>query len=188
MDFLVKLLTENHDVIAQAVGIVAMAFVILSFQFKSNSVCFAMNLVGGCLFLVHYGMVGAWGGCLMNAVACVMSIVLLLGDKVKKLPVLIGLLGLYAGVTVLVIFKGWDSPLAILACVAQFAVTIGMWTRDHVKLRIARGGIVAPLWIIYNFLSGSIGGVICELFTISSVIVYFVRRRLGKGKDAKNEQ
>lgn len=188
MDFLVKLLTENFDIIAQAVGIIAMAFVILSFQFKSNNVCFAMNLVGGCLFLVHYGMVGAWGGCLMNAVACVMSIVLLLGDKVKKLPVLIGLLGLYAGATALVLINGWDSPLALMACVAQFAVTIGMWTRDHVKLRIIRGGVVAPLWITYNVLSGSIGGVICELFTISSVIVYFVRRKLGKGKDVENEQ
>lgn len=188
MDFLVKLLTENYDVIAQAVGIVAMAFVILSFQFKNNTVCFAMNLVGGSLFLIHYGMVGAWGGCLMNVVACVMSIVLLLGEKVKKVPVLILLLGLYAGVTVLVIVKGWDSPLAILACVAQFAVTIGMWTRDHVKLRVVRGGIVAPLWITYNILSGSIGGVICEAFTISSVVVYFVRRKLGKGEDVKNEQ
>ncbi|MBE6693897.1 MAG: YgjV family protein [Ruminococcaceae bacterium] len=188
MDFLVKLLTENYDVIAQAVGIVAMAFVILSFQFRSNTVCFAMNLIGGCLFLAHYGMLGAWGGCLMNAVACVMSVVLLIGDRVKKLPVLIGLLGLYAGVTALVMIKGWDSPLALLACVAQFAVTIGMWTRDHVKLRIVRGGVVAPLWIIYNALSGSIGGVICELFTLSSVIVYFVRRKL-RGTEAKdNEQ
>jgi hypothetical protein len=188
MDFLAELLTKHYDIIAQAVGIVAMAFVILSFQFKSNNVCFAMNLAGGALFLVHYGMVGAWGGCLMNMVACVMSIVLLLGDKVKKIPVLIALLGLYVGVTVFVIVKGWDSHLAILACVAQLAVTIGMWTRDHVKLRVVRGGVVAPLWIIYNFLSRSIGGVICELFTISSVIVYFVRRKFKKGKGVNNDQ
>ncbi|MBQ9162070.1 MAG: YgjV family protein [Clostridia bacterium] len=188
MSFLVKLITENHDIIAQAVGIVAMAFVILSFQFKSNNVCFAMNLAGGALFLIHYGMIGAWGGCLMNAVACVKSIVLLLGEKVKKLPVLVALLGLYAGVTAFVMIKGWDGPLAIMACVAQFAVTIGMWTRDHIKLRVVRGGIVAPLWIVYNFLSGSIGGVVCELFTMSSVIVYFVRRKL-RGTEAKdNEQ
>ena len=164
MDFLVKLLTENHDVIAQAVGIVAMAFVILSFQFKNNAACFAMTLVGGSLFLVHYGMVGAWGGCLMNAVACVMSIVLLLGERVKKLPVLIVLLALYAGVTALVLIKGWDTPLALLACVAQFGVTIGMWTRDDVKLRIVRGGFVAPLWITYNAINGSIGYKTCTVF------------------------
>lgn len=188
MNFLISFLTENFDVIAQAVGIVAMAFVIFSFQFKSNNVCFGMNLAGGLLFLLHYGMIEAWGGCLMNTVACIMSIVLLMGEKVKRLPVLIGLLGLYAGATALVLIKGWDSPLALLACVAQFAVTIGMWTRDHVKLRVVRGGIVAPLWIAYNLLSGSIGGVICELFTMSSVIVYFVRRKMKKTEVSENER
>lgn len=174
--------TVSYELIIQAVGIIAMAFVIMSFQFKRVGMCFAVQLIGALLFTAHYAMIGAWGGCLLNALGAIQLSVMLLGDRAKKRSVLIGLISLYVCATALVIMTGWDSLLALLSGAAQVAGVLGMWTRDDVKLRIVRLSFTSPSWLIYNSVKGSLGGVICELFCISSIIVYFIRQNLKKRK------
>ena len=48
------------EIIAQAFGIVAMVFNILSYQGKKQSTVIAMQLFGSVLFTVNYLMLGYW--------------------------------------------------------------------------------------------------------------------------------
>ena len=53
---------DPFELIAQAVGIAAMVFNILSFQQKTRSRVIAFQLVGGSLFCINFLMLGAYVG------------------------------------------------------------------------------------------------------------------------------
>jgi hypothetical protein len=50
-----------------------------------------------------------------------------------------------------------------------------MWSRDGRVIRRAQLFVISPLWIVNNIFYASIGGVVCELFNIVSVLVSFLR-------------
>ena len=55
------------QIIAQAIGILAMAFNIISYQGKQQKTVIALQLIGACLFSVNFLMLGATiGGILKN--------------------------------------------------------------------------------------------------------------------------
>src|SRR4051812_43229728 len=53
-------------VVVQGIGYIALAFVILSFQQKKRLSILATMLVGVALFAVHYSLLHAWTGSLLN--------------------------------------------------------------------------------------------------------------------------
>jgi hypothetical protein len=52
-----------------------------------------------------------------------------------------------------------------------------MWTRDGKKIRISQMAVVSPFWLLYDLLIPvpSIGGILCEVFNMASVIISFIR-------------
>jgi hypothetical protein len=54
-----------------------------------------------------------------------------------------------------------------------------MWTRNGKTIRVSQLAVVSPLWLLYDLLipTPSLGGILCEVFNIVSVIVSFVRFR-----------
>ena len=61
------------EIVAQAVGIVAMAFNILSYQCKKQSTVIALQLFGGALFAANYLLLGATG--YIAALVCMLLVV-----------------------------------------------------------------------------------------------------------------
>ena len=50
---------EPIEIVAQIIGIAAMAFNIISYQGKKQSTVIALQLVGGALFAINFLMLGA---------------------------------------------------------------------------------------------------------------------------------
>ncbi len=48
--------------IVQGIGFVAVAFFILSYQMKSNRLLFLFQLIGCSIFVVQFGILGAYTG------------------------------------------------------------------------------------------------------------------------------
>ena len=57
----------------------------------------------------------------------------------------------------------------------MFSVTIAMYSDNGKYIRMAQLFISSPCWLIYNFVSGTIGGVICEVFVIASTVISIIR-------------
>ena len=72
------------EIATQIVGIFAMAFNIWSYQQKQQRFIIALQLVGSLLFTVHFFMLGAYMGGLLNAVGMIRAIVFLYKDKLKS--------------------------------------------------------------------------------------------------------
>ncbi len=170
------------EIIAQAIGIVAMVFNILSYQCKQKKWIIALQLCGGTLFSVNFLMLGATVGGILNILAAVRAIVFLFKEKLKadRLPWLFGFVFLYIAVYILnFTLLGKDATfynlvIEILPVIGMTALNIGF--RQENASNVRRCGLVAsPSWLIYNIASGSWGAIACEVMTLVSIVIGMLR-------------
>ena len=170
------------EIIAQAIGIVAMAFNILSYQSKQQKWIIALQLCGSALFAVNFLMLDATVGGILNILAAVRAIVFLSKEKLKadRLLWLWGFVFLYIAVYILnfTLFGQAPTPrnliIEILPVIGMTALNIGYRLKDASGVR--RCGLVAsPSWLIYNIASGSWGAIACEVMTLVSIVIGMLR-------------
>lgn len=170
------------EIIAQAIGIVAMLFNILSYQSKQQKQIIALQLCGGTLFAVNFLMLGATIGGILNILGAIRAIVFLFKDKLKsdRISWLFGFVFLYIAVYVLnfTLFGKESSPrnliIEILPVIGMTALNIGYRLKNASDVR--RCGLVSsPAWLIYNLASGSWGAIACEVMTLVSIIIGMLR-------------
>ena len=69
----------------------------------------------------------------------------------------------------------WGGWWSILPIAANIAATVGGYTHNPQKIRIAGIFINSPLWIVYNIIVGSWAGILDEIVTEASMILSIVR-------------
>ena len=160
-----------YSIITQALGLLGAAFVISSYQFKKNTSLIIVQVIGSFLFLLNYFMLGAYTGAFMNLACVIRGFIFCGGEKTRKPVVLVALNLLFI---IGAIFT-WENALSLLPLLGMISVTVGMYLNDGKWIRIAQLFVSSPCWLIYNFASGTIGGVVCEIFVICSAVVSIVR-------------
>ena len=175
------------EIVAQVIGIVAMAFNILSYQGKKQSTVIILQLIGATLFAVNFLMLGATVGGILNAIGVVRAIVFLYKEKLKadRMPWFVAFIASYITVYILNFTAFGKEPTAfnlaieILPVVGMVALNIGYRLKDASGVRKC-GLVSSPSWLIYNFVSGSWGAIICEILTLISIIVGMFRHDKSK--------
>lgn len=69
----------------------------------------------------------------------------------------------------------WEGWISILPVAANIAATIGGYTHNVQKIRIAGIFINSPLWIIYDIYVGSWAGIADELASEASMLLSIYR-------------
>lgn len=173
---------EPIEIIAQAVGILAMAFNILSYQGKRQKTVILLQLFGAGLFAVNYLMLGAAVGGILNLLGTVRSLVFLFKDKLKadRKVWLVGFVLSYVAVYVLN-FTVFGKELTVRNCIVELlpvvgmtALTVGFRLKNAADIRKC-GLVSSPSWLIYNVTVGSWGAILCEIFTLISIFVGMFR-------------
>ena len=166
----------------QAIGIVAMAMNIIAFQFKSKRTLMLLICVGSTLFSVNMFLLGAVTGGLMNVLGAVRSLVYINKDKlpisIKTVTLLFILVYLISYVTSFTVFGTEPTVrniiLEILPIIAMSAMTFTFAGNNTKVIRLS-GFISSPCWLVYNIFNNAIGGIICEIFVLASVISALIR-------------
>ena len=170
------------ELIAQGVGIVALATNVLSYQQKKQKTLLCYQLIGSALFAVNFFLLGAYAGALLNAVGITRALVFMYKEKFNaRHPAwLIGYSCLYALSYALVFTVFGKEPTAknliieVLPVIAMVISTVSFRYTDAKAIR--RFGFVnSPLWLTYNCFSGSVGAIICETLNLVSIIVGTIR-------------
>ena len=170
------------ETMAQAIGIVAMAFNILSYQGKKQSTVIALQLIGGALFAVNFLMIGAAIGGILNGIAFVRAIIFLNKKKLKADNKwwLAGFTVVYFAVYVLSFTVFGTKPTAfnfvieLLPVAGMVATNIGFMMKQASDVRKC-GLVSSPTWLTYNIVVGSYGAIICESVTLVSIFVGMLR-------------
>ena len=165
------------NIIAQTLGILGMLAAMISYQCKKNKNYFIFQGLSGAFFSAQFILIGAWAGLIFNAYNIVRALAYQ-SKKAKSVACVIGLECLVLGAALLSVFvfkEAWW--LVLFTLIAQVTGTFAMWTRDGKKIRISQMAVVSPFWLLYDLLIPvpSIGGILCEVFNMASVIISFIR-------------
>ncbi len=168
--------------IAQGVGIVAMAFNILSFQQKTPKRVITFQFFGSVLFALNYLLMGALVGMCMNVVGIMRAVVYSNREKFRadRAFWLVLFTALYVLAYILT-FTVFQTPFTLRSAVIELLPVIGM-TATTISFRLQNaatirkfGFISSPCWLTYNIVNFAVGGAVCEIFSLCSIIIATIR-------------
>ena len=168
---------KNIEIIAQLFGILGLIFSALSYQEKNNKRFFIEQGLAGLMFFMNFILIGAISAALFNITNLVRGVLFSKNDK--KHWKLIAVMGLYSACLVFALTSIWDLPFQIFLSVFTYLtlelMSVLMWRGNGRSIRYGQFFISSPSWIIHNVFNFSLGGILCEVFTMMSVIISFIR-------------
>lgn len=169
-----------NQIIIQGVGYLALLFVLLSFQKNKRVNILLLMLAGLILFVIHYCLLNAWTGALMNLIEAGVVFVAYKKEtnswaKQKLWPYVFALLYIMAGIITA------KSPMDFLPIIAQIFGAVAVWQTNPKTIRFIMLA-PRPLWFIYNFTVGSYAGMTAEILILASVLIGIFRFDILKQK------
>ena len=161
-----------NDLFIQAIGFLGTILFFLSFQCRHNRNLFRVQLLSYLCYTTHLLMLGAVTGGISYILNTVRSFCLSSSHpflKSRKMCWILCTLQLVA-----LIFT-WDKWWSCLPVLANIASTVGGYTHNPRKVRIAGMFVNSPLWIVYDILVGSWAGVVDELVSDASMLISIYR-------------
>lgn len=156
----------------QAIGILGTILFFLSFQCKSNKNLFRVQFLSYLFYTTHLLLLGATTGGISYILNTVRSFCLGSKNDFLKGKTMCSILCILQLMTLVLT---WDRWWSILPVAANIASTIGGYSYNARKIRIAGMFINSPLWIIYDVLVGSWAGILDEVASEASMIISIVR-------------
>lgn len=159
-------------IFVQGVGFEGTILFFLSFQCKSNKNLFRVQFLSYLSYTTHLLLLGAFTGAVSYVINCIRSFCLASRNSFlmsRKMCVILCM------AQVIALVFTWDGPISILPVAANIASTIGGYTHNGKKIRIAGMFINSPLWIIYDIFVGSWAGILDEVASEASMIISVIR-------------
>lgn len=156
----------------QAIGFGGLLFAIISFQKKDRKGILFFQILASSAYFFHFLFLGAATGSIMNILGAIRNYIFYNKDKswANKIFWLYFFIAIYI---VCALFT-WKNSYSALPLIGMIAGTISFWMKNPKYIRLVIL-ISPPCWFIYNLVSGSIPGMITEVFSIASVIIGIIR-------------
>lgn len=160
------------QIIIQAIGGLGIIASIIAFQTKKHNQILLFKTLNEFLFAIQYFLLGAYTGMAMNLVGCVRNIIFTKQvEKGKKTIISVILFSILFTVFGIVT---WGGAKSLLIIVAKVLSTVAYSNKNTTVVR----GIIlitSISWLIYNVCVFSIAGILCEAFTLISLVVGIIR-------------
>lgn len=160
------------ELITQGLGALGIIAGIISFQCKKHKWILFFRTLNEFLFGVQYLLLGAYTGMMMNFIGCVRNIIFsnnVAKNRKNTVAVLI-----FSGIFVLFGILTWAGPKSILIMVAKVLTSLAYGNKNTTVVRTVVL-ITSSCWLIYNSFVGSYAGILCEIFTLGSLILGIIR-------------
>jgi hypothetical protein len=172
-----------RGIAAQAVGFVAMALLVSSFQMKTRRGILKVQLVSECFWVLHYFLLGAYTGMALNVVAAARCYVY--GQRETKkwadknfVPVVFFIFAVFTCAFT------WSGPVSLLPTASICLNSFVLWSKKPRFIRFFSAPGCA-CWLVFNYLSGSYAGVLTEILDLVSIAAAILRYDvLKRGKKA----
>ena len=146
-----------------------------------------MQLIGSSLFFVNYFLIGAWVGALLNVLSMLRAIVywkreLFRADKIIWVyAICLADIAVYVmSFTVFGTEPLLENFLVELLPVAGIMLTtVSFYLGDARRVRFI-GLFNAPLWLTYNIIVFTVGGIVCEAVGLCSIVIGILRYDIRK--------
>lgn len=160
----------------QAMGIIAVLLGFVCFQMRTHKKLLILQMMTIIAFCIHYYLIGAASGLVMNLIAIVRNLVYCFRDKKafsgKWIPVFFAVVMAVCGLL------SWQGLPTVFVVAGVSIHTLCLSMDDPQKIRKSML-ITCPMVLLYNILVFSIGGAVYESVVIVSSLIGIVR--YGKG-------
>lgn len=167
------------DVLAQIFGVLALILMVLSYQQKERVRLLRFQMISNALFVASYYLLGAYSGAVMSLANVARSFVFSQSDK--KWGRSRAWLFVFIGISMLGGWLTWEGPISILVIIATIILTVALYSKNQKFMRIMF--LFPPLlYVSYNLLNKSIGGIGSDIFCMTSAIIAICRFDIKKKK------
>ena len=169
--------------IAFVIGLLAVAFFVLSYLQKRRGVILATNLTSRVLYVVQYLLLGAFEGAVLDVLGAASGAVASSDERelVKKNKRVI-----FIGINAIIIIAGallYKNIFSLFPLVGILLQTDALWLKKEKYIRIV-SMLGCPFWFMYNFVSGAYGSCIGDVLSFAALGVSLLRYDiLKKGKE-----
>ena len=174
---------SESDILIQLIGAFGIAASIAAFQFKKHGTVLLFRTLNEVLFAVQYFLLGAFTGAAASVIGIVRN--LIFKKRVEKGRNTALFIAIFCVLFTLFGILTWEGPKSILIIVAKVLSTVSYGNKNTTVIRTI-GLVTTASWLVYNWVVFSIAGVLCEAFTLVSLIVGIIRLdllpRLSKSK------
>ena len=161
------------QLVTQSIGFIAAFFIIFSFQKNKRKLILSLFFIGQLLFVIHFGLLGAWTAVGMNIIAALRTFIFNQKEPKSRTKNNFWLYSfiLLFWIAGILIWEGYSSLLLIAASTAE---SYALWKSNtkHIRLLML---IPRPFFFTYNFIVGSYGGMLTEAIVFISVIIGIIR-------------
>ncbi|MDO4475783.1 MAG: YgjV family protein [Lachnospiraceae bacterium] len=175
---------EIPYLLIQVIGFTGTILFFLSFQCKRNRRLFQVQFLSYLFYTIHLLLLGATTGAVSYLINLLRSACLGSRWEFAKSRYMCGLLCL---LQIAALCFTWAGPLSILPVAANIASTLGGYTNNARKIRLAGMLINSPLWILYDVAVGSWAGIMDEVVSELSMLIS-IWRYGWKGLDGSGEE
>ena len=160
------------EIITQVIGGLGVLASIISFQCKKhNSILFFRSL-NEFFFAIQYFLLGAYTGMAVNLIGCLRNFIF--SKQISKNKKTSLSVAIFSIAFVLFGFITWQGPKSFLIIMAKVLSTLAYGNKNTTIVRSIIF-VTSTSWLIYNYCVLSIAGVLCEAFTLVSLIVGIIR-------------
>lgn len=156
----------------QLIGFLGTFLFFISFQCKTNRNLFRVQFLSYTCYTIHLLLLGAVTGGLSYIINTIRSFCL--GSRYSWAKGR-GMCVFLCILQVMAMLFTWDGWISVLPVAANIASTIGGYTRNPKKIRVAGMFINSPLWIVYDIIVGSWAGILDEIVSEASMVISILR-------------
>ena len=166
-------------IVAQAFGILGLIFNVLSFQAKRNKMLFVTQAIGGISFAINFILIGDIASCLFNLMNLVRGVIFIRSKKrIWEIMLVEAFYVACFAFSVSRIWGSWfDISLSLLTFISLVTLSFVMWKGNPRYIRYTQLCMSSPAWIVNNIFHFTLGGLLCEIFSMCSVVISLIRFR-----------
>ena len=171
-----------NPLIPQAIGILAVALFLISYQQKKRRSIILFNSASRAMYVLQYLLLGAFEGAVLDILGMISSI--LAGKKhtpffkryAKWIIILLDAVMILAGI---LLYKNIFSLFALAGILLQ---STALWINNEKQIRII-SILGSPFWLTSNLTSHAFGSAIGDALTMGSIIIAMIKYKdFGKKK------
>lgn len=161
-----------NNYMIQAIGFAGTLLYFASFQCRKNKNLFRVQFVSYLCYTTHLLLLGAVTGGLSYVLNTIRSFCLGSQSSFLKSKTMCWIICI---LQVCVLYTTWNGWISILPVAANIASTVGGYSHNPRKIRMAGMLINSPLWIVYDIIVGSWAGILDEVVSEASMLISILR-------------
>ena len=161
-----------YDIIIQSIGGIGLLCAVIAFQCKKHKNVMLFRTLNEIFFAIQYFCLASYTGVAMNLIGSARNIIFAIRVKKEKSTLIWQILFSFMFIVIgILTTNGIVSVMVILAKVVT-TIAYSLKNTKYIRLLTLPTSIC---WLVYNIVCNSFAGILCEAFTIFSIITAIIR-------------